>query len=343
MKFFLIGSFDFKTYNTGGQPVKSRELFWALSKEYGEKSISFIETPKWKRHPLSTFFKTILYSIRSDVIIMLPAHNGVKVFSKILVAIKKIFKKKIYYDVIGGWLNDLLLSDRKLSKRLSFFDCVFVETNTMKVGLDKLGIKCCVVPNFKNLTPVSIESLPKIDTPPFKMCIFSRITEKKGVEDAINAISLINKDKILFSLDCYGPIEDSFKDHFFDLLKISPNYINYKGCVSPSESVSVLKNYFALLFPTKFYTEGIPGTIIDSYFSGLPVISSKWLNFDDVIKEGITGMGYSFDNFNELVELLQKISKRPSLITNMRSDCINESHKYRPEFAIKQMKTFFDK
>jgi hypothetical protein len=54
----------------------------------------------------------------------------------------------------------------------------------------------------------------------------------------------------------------------------------------------VLKDYFALLFPTHFYTEGIPGTVIDAYAAGIPVISAKWESYSDVIDEGVTGIGY---------------------------------------------------
>ena len=334
MKFFLIGSFAFKTMATGGQPVKSRELYWALSGKYGAESLKYIETAKWKRHPFSTFFKTILFSIKSDVIIMLPAHNGVKVFSGILVFVKKLFRKKIYYDVIGGWLNELLDDNPRLEKRLRRFDGVFVETETMKAGLDKRGIPCRVIPNFKSLEPVAFDQGTDRNQPPFKLCFFSRITEMKGIEEAIEAICFVNKIAYTYDLDIYGPVDGNYKERFFRLVEDSPSFITYKGCVPPDDSVSVLKDYFALLFPTKFYTEGVPGTIIDAYFSGIPVISSRWLNFSDVIEEGKTGLGFDFNDFEGLKKLLIKVSEQPSLILNMRANCLNEAKKYTPEHAM---------
>lgn len=48
-----------------------------------------------------------------------------------------------------------------------------------------------------------------------------------------------------------------------------PPYIKYCGTVSFDKTTEVLKEYFALVFPTRFYTEGIPGTIIDAFASGL--------------------------------------------------------------------------
>ena len=59
----------------------------------------------------------------------------------------------------------------------------------------------------------------------------------------------------------------------------SNNCARYCGIKDPKDSVKTLKNYFALVFPTRFYTEGIPGTIIDAYYAGVPVIASKWESF----------------------------------------------------------------
>ena len=334
MKFLLIGSFDFDKLDTGGQPVKSRELFWALVEKYGKESVTYIETPRWKRHPITTFFKTLSLSKKSDIIIMLPAHNGVKVFSRILTFIKKRYSKKIYYDVIGGWLNEMLNSKPRLIKSLRQFDCVFVETENMKRGLDEKGIPCKVVPNFKRLEPASISDYPLATTPPFKLCIFSRITEMKGIGEAIESIREVNNLGFFYTLDIYGPVDDSYREKFFKTIESSKDFVNYKGCVSPSESVNALKKYFALLFPTRFFTEGVPGTIIDAYFSGVPVISSKWLSFSDVVIDGETGFGFNFDKFEELKRLLIKIANHPNLINKMRTNCLKMASKYTPSFAI---------
>ncbi len=94
----------------------------------------------------------------------------------------------------------------------------------------------------------------------------------------------------------------SYKRHF-------PEYIKYKGSVNYDESVETLKNYFALVFPTLFYTEEYLGTIIDAYAAGLPVISSKWESYDDVIEDNITGIGYKFGSDDALVEVLENVQK----------------------------------
>lgn len=112
--------------------------------------------------------------------------------------------------------------------------------------------------------------------------------------------------------------------------------MQYKGSVAYNQSVAVIKNYFALLFPTQYYTEGIPGTIIDAYAAGVPVISSKWESFSDVIQEG-TGVGYSFGALNELVEVLIRLVDNPETMIEMKKSCLEESKKYKLETVVRDL------
>ena len=57
-----------------------------------------------------------------------------------------------------------------------------------------------------------------------------------------------------------------------------------------------LVNYDLMLFPTRYYTEGLPGTIIDAYIANLPVIATEWKHAREFIKDGETGFIVRFDN-----------------------------------------------
>lgn len=71
------------------QPVKSRELFKLLSNQYGKNNVNYIETLNWKRHPLRLIYNLKKCCDESNIVIMLPAHNGVNVFSKLLLFFQK--------------------------------------------------------------------------------------------------------------------------------------------------------------------------------------------------------------------------------------------------------------
>lgn len=78
------------------------------------------------------------------------------------------------------------------------------------------------------------------------------------------------------------------------------------------------------MFPTHFYTEGIPGTIIDAYAAGVPVISAKWESFDDVIEDYVTGIGYEFNNINDLKRKLFDIIRSTGQINSLKLNCIKK-------------------
>lgn len=186
--------------------------------------------------------------------------------------------------------------------------------------------------------------IDSLTIPPLKVCIFSRIQEEKGVEDAVKAVKRINerRGEAVYSLDVYGPIDPAYEPRFNVISTSFPDYISYKGVVDPSQSVEVLQLYFALLFPTHYLTEGIPGTIIDAYASAVPVIAARWKNAGDVIDEGRTGLCYDFGNFSEFVGLLEDLVDNPSKLVAMRPYCLSKYHEFTPEAVVKQIDTYFE-
>lgn len=340
MKICIIGAFGFDMLDqtTGGQPVKTRQLFGLLASFYGKENVSYIETYNWRSHPLQLLIKVLGEAKRNEVMIMLPAHNGVHIFARVLTMCRKLFRLRIHYDVIGGWLPDVSEKNALLQKKLKSFDGIWVETTSMKEKMDAQGYEnVTVVPNFKDLPSVEIKNNSQLNAPPYLVCTFSRVTEKKGITDAINAVTEVNRKagKVVYRLDIYGPIDEAYRNEFEKLLSVHAEHVRYCGVVSPDHSTQVLKEYYALLFPTKYFTEGVPGTLIDAYSAGVPVISAMWMNYKDIFIEGVTGWGYEFDNYSQFVELLEKASVHSEDFLRMKETCSLEADKYHPNSAMK--------
>ena len=157
----------------------------------------------------------------------------------------------------------------------------------------------------------------------------------KGIVDAINSVIKINTkfNKEVYSLDIFGQVDSEYLDKFENLQKSFPSYIKYRGVIDQEKSTSTLKDYYLLLFPTHYKTEGLPGSIIDAYSAGVPVIASRWQGFNDVIFEGITGFGYEMENQKELNNILVNLIDY-SLVNTMRLNCIQEAQKYTPNNVI---------
>ena len=218
---------------------------------------------------------------------------------------------------------------------MSKLNKIFVETTKMKRDLKKLEINNTdILVNFKNIQPINIKKLELNFDMPYKLCTFSRVMKQKGIEDAINVVKQINKEanKIIYTLDIYGQIDSNYKEKFEILQKDFPKYIRYKGCVDHEKTVKVISKYYLLLFPTRFKTEGIPGTIIDALASGVPTIASEWENVYDILENGKTGYIYKFEDFKDFKTILSNIKKDD--IVKMKKQCIKEIEKFKSDKAI---------
>lgn len=340
-KIGIIGAFGFKNLEHGGQPVKTREIYYAMCEKYGKENVCYVETLGEKNH-IKLLFKTFLLMKNCNQVAMLPAQNGVKIFAPLLAFLNIFFKRKLFYFVVGGWLPEFAGKSESLKKSLLKFDFIFAETNSMTHRLNDIGLKNAkYFPNFREMKILSEQELVYNTKLPLKLCTFSRVLKEKGIGDAIK--SVIDANSILkreaFSLDIYGIIDDSYKDEFDEIIKSSPSFITYKGLVSQSESIDTLKDYFALLFPTYYSGEGLAGTLIDALSAGVPVISTNWHYNCDVIENGKTGLIYDYKNKELLTKSLVYVASCADKFNSMKLSCLKEAEKYTREAA----KKIFDK
>lgn len=336
----IIGHYGFGKTLLNGQTIKTKIITSAIQEQFGADNVICLDLAGGVRKIPSLLFKVPHALRKCDDFIMMPVENGLRFLTPLLCFWRKFYKRQLHYVVIGGWLPAFISSKKQMKNGLKGFDGIYAETNTMKRALEAQGFEnVYVMPNCKYLTILSEKELVYPSSMPYKLCTFSRVMKEKGIETVVNVIKQIN-DKlgyIAYSLDIYGQIDTAQNEWFENLKKHFPEYIQYCGCVEAHQSVEVLHKYFALLFPTHFYTEGIPGTIIDAYAAGIPVVSAKWESYSDVVDEGITGVGYDFDNIHQLEKILLEVAQNPDILLGMKENCIHKAKDYVPEFAIQIM------
>lgn len=341
VKASVLGHFGEGANLLNGQTVKTKIITEELQNQLGQDQVMKIDTHGGWKTLLKSPFQVFGALRNSANVLIFPAHNGLRVYAPMLSFQRRFFKnRKIHYVVIGGWLPQFLQERKNLAKILKKFDGIYVETNTMKKALATQGFEnVFVMTNCKKLTVLSENELVYPSGVPYKLCTFSRVMREKGIEDAVNAVMTINETLgyQAYSLDIYGQVDTAQTEWFENLKKQFSDGVQYCGCVDADQSVEILQKYFALLFPTHFYTEGIPGTIIDAYAAGIPVISAKWESYSDVIDEGITGIGYAFDNTEQLEKTLLDVVQNPKILLDMKKECIRKAKDYIPESAIQIM------
>lgn len=340
-KIGICGHFNFGNDADGGQTIKTRLIAEELIQKFGKDMVICIDTKEWYKNPVSLFLQCLMLSVRCCNIIVLPAHNGVKVFIPLFVFLSRILRKKLHYIVIGAWLADELSNNKLLLRMAKGVSWIYVETETLKNKLKDLSLtkNVRIMHNFKTMTPLDSDSLNETFDFPYRVCMFSRLNYEKGVEDAVEVVNLINRscEKQVLELDLFGPIETGYKNQFYNLVNEYSDFVTYKGIVDYNKTIDVLKDYYLLLFPTKYYTEGIPGTLLDAYMSGVPILASRWESYRDVVRDGETGMTYMFDNKRDFYDKLKYLVEDYDLIMSMKRQCIKEAYNYTAEKALEPL------
>lgn len=336
-KIAIIGHFGGNEDFLDGQTIKTKILYDELV-EATNWRITKVDTYYKKRNPLKLLVQTIkaLFSTR-DVIVLLSG-NGMRFYFPILYAVSKVLRTRVYHDVIGGNLDSYVDEYPKFRKYLNEFCVNWVETENLKKRLEVKGVRNCeVIPNFKRLNIVAPHSTEY--TEPFCFCMFSRVMKEKGIETAIEAVETINRSagKEICRLDIFGRIDDGYQERFAQIMNNVSTSIRYMGTVPYEKSVDAIKDYYALLFPTFWDGEGFPGTIVDAFSAGLPVIASDWNCNGEIINNRETGILYPNEEYANLqVAMVWAINHHPEML-EMKKSCAKTAAEYQPEKYISRI------
>ncbi len=342
-KIGILGHFGFGQEALDGQTVKTHVIADALATCYGESAIDRIDTQGGWRFLLR--MPRVLWQLlrRHEHVIMLPAHNGVRIMSPILVLYNLFFRRQLCYVVIGGWLPQFVRRYAFLRFSLRKFDHILVETHHMLHQMEAAGFSNVeVMPNFKPLDIRQAADLPVSYEPPIRLCTFSRVHPEKGIDIAVEAVNACNKrlGSKFFTLDIYGKVQD--EPWFSAVMASQDDSVCYRGVAPFHESVAILRGYSLLLFPTVYQGEGFPGTIIDAFSAGLPTVASDMHSCREIIVKGQTGFLFTTGSADALASVLQNIAAEPQKLHQMALACIEEARRYQPQEVIKTLTRCLD-
>lgn len=333
----IIGHFGGNENILDGQTIKTKILYNELQSSTNWKIIK-VDTYYKSKNPIKLLFDTLVCLISAQDIIVLLSKNGMRYYFPLLYFCTKVFHARVFHDVIGGNLNIYIKKYPRYVKYLNSFEKNWIETDGLKEKLEKEGINNCeVIPNFKRLKVIELKNANFNE--PYKFCVFSRVMKEKGIETAIEAIESINREakREVCSLDIYGRIDSGYKERFDNVMLGVTKSISYKGTVSYEQSVEVIMGYYALLFPTFWDGEGFPGTIVDAFSAGLPVIATDWNCNSEIIENEKNGILYPNNEIKNLKDAIKWLINNNTKIQEMKKNCLDSAKKYNPDKYIQQI------
>jgi glycosyltransferase involved in cell wall biosynthesis len=222
------------------------------------------------------------------VFINYPAyiHRHKGQLSEIFTLSKKVF-------VLSNWYKDVLLKNGMFSQKIIY----------VPQGL----------PDFSgemNVSYVPGETL--------RLIYMGRISHEKGLDVLINALrEIAGKNWVL---DIYGKITDTkFADKCNKLASKISNRISWKGVVKPTEVISILANYDALILPSNIQ-EMAPLLIQEAFAAKLPVIASDVSGVAEQISDGLNGLLFSRGDSSSLCKQLAKVIDNREILFRLKQN-----------------------
>ena len=336
----IVGRMAKGTELLDGQTVKTKVLCEELRRCFPDTQQIWVDTYQYRKHALPILWNTFRAFATCDHIFVLLSRNGRKFFYPLLTGLNRIFRRRLYHDVIGGALPGEAAQSPALRRQLRQFEVNWVEFQQMKTELEALGVSNVeVLPNFKRLNMLSPEEVSTGHQAPFVFSMFSRVTKEKGMTVAAEAIAEANRrlGSTVAQLRIYGPVEEGYRAEFEQVCRTHSDCVSYLGCISAEKSVETLRDSFMLLFPSVYPGEGMPGTIIDAFSAGLPVIATDWHFNAELVRDGETGYCYDWEKPELLTERILHAISHPAEVDAMRLNCLAEASKYTPEAVMGQI------
>lgn len=341
MKVLVLGYFGYNTNQLDGQTVKTRDVYRLVSDI--DSDVDYYDTEDFKYRRLS-IFKMFWKVMNSDVICYLPAHNNLKYIFPVIFFIALVFRVRIHYFVVGGWLAEYVENLPVHRFMLSKLRGIHVETKKLKEDLETSYSlnNVSIFPNFRFFNIDETKSLNKSQNAQSLNLVFaSRVERAKGLDTLLKIADLLVERGMdsNVSIHFYGKKKDDYYDKYLHSIP----FYQYKGEIQPQDVIDTISKYDALIFPTHYDGEGCPGILIEALAAGLPIIASNWKYNGEFVVNNENGFLCNVLNAEDYVNVIELLLCDRGRLMEMSVNSFNMSYAYSAANAKSMMMNILNK
>lgn len=335
-KVVIVGNFGKIKKSVDGQTVKTRNVY-KLIKENSKDNVIQFDT-SLHLYQIYKLFSGLYNILTSEIIVYIPGRKSLETIGTLLRFIKKLKTVKVHYFIVGGWLFEEMKMNKMIKNNVLCFDFIYSENKKLSINMKRYyGLNNILFfPNFRFKCDQTTQ-LPKIFSDmntKIHFCYVGRITEKKG----LSLIIELFKDKYISSkcdISIYGQVDPLYADFFYSEIKKNSSVIKYGGLLDPETVVNLIKQYDLLLFPTQYFTEGMPGVLVDAFMAELPALVTRWEYADEMIDDNLNGFIVPFTaDVNIFRDKIIHILENPDCLNRVKSNLASLKKLYSSDYCL---------
>ena len=245
--------------------------------------------------------RVLIHIPRCDVVFVYASYNGILYLYPPLYLLCTVFHTRFCFYPVGGDFLDVYHSrpswHRALIRNTLFkSDVLFLETKHLMGQFKSLGVNAVWFPSGRP-RPTDV---PKSRGYSRRFVFLSRVCREKGIDVIRDVLDKLDER---FTIDIYGPIAEIDEESI-------RGWANYNGVVSPTDVLETLGRYDVLILPTFYPREGYPGSIIEAYSLGMPVIATNWMAIPEIVTHGVSGILIEPKSSIALADAMQSIDDK---------------------------------
>lgn len=330
----VVGNFGLRSGQLDGQTVKTRNVRELVERfGGGEYAVKHYNTEDFKHRKLSVF-RLLREAAWCDTAVIVPARKSLTYLFPTLWILSRLAGFGLVHIAVGSRQSEFFRNKiwfRSACLRMARSIWAFtVEVEGIARELEsEFGFRnTAVLPNFRVHGP-----LPAVANrnKGLRLVFLSRVMPEKGTEMVFRIGDHLARryPSGEVTIDVYGQVAEGYES--FPAKAAAATCVAYRGVLAPEDIHDTLARYDMLLLPTRFYTEGFPGALLDAYIAGIPAAVSRWAYAEEFVRDGVTGFVCGADDTAAFCRAIDTLFDDRERLLAMKRAAREESQKYAPE------------
>jgi len=163
-----------------------------------------------------------------------------------------------------------------------------------------------------------------------RFLMLAQLRPEKGYREAIDALRTLPED---CTLTIAGP---AMPGTDLSILRTSER-VHWLGEVAPERVSALLSEHNALVLPTYHAGEGLPGSIIEAFQHGLPVVATRWRSIPELVIPAVNGLLVEPRDTRALAAAMQRLVREDSLFLELREGALATGREHAADAACERL------